>query len=363
MANIMDGKPMSTLIEPADKIWAHYLSVAQAHVKEGERVLKTDGFNEHRDRPIDGGIARNLASNRVTLSEIDGDIAKELSESGYDCLRHDIRVDAFDEHVFDVILDCSTIDHVDWEGARKILRNYNKWLVPGGRLVLFAWCSDDEDDLVQCVNGQFYFDKGKFLHEIMQRMHLVSHEDVYLTSLEGPRYLLQVVAENRPWWYLHECEGRIEKLLEILTEEKIRGKTILDLNCGTAPLYARLPRVYEHYYGTDAYAHLPSFEPQATFSNLADDDVYVGSLDILLCLGLPPPRYNQWESPTVHTSIMRMLQVQRPRMVVLESATTLACMAHSEIQHMMSQLGYELQTHHVAGAGYAWRTILVGELR
>jgi len=126
-----------------------------------------------------------------------------------------------------------------------------------------------------------------------------------------------------PWDYLREPEldGRLLIAAGYLAS-RIGGKTILDLNCGYAPLFKFLPRSFGEYIGNDtdpeALAFLRKAHPEGRWLECRDDDLpFIAQLDVLLCLGYAA-QLNEYESATLDQTVMELVYRYNPQVVVLE---------------------------------------------
>jgi len=134
------------------------------------------------------------------------------------------------------------------------------------------------------------------------------------------------------WEYLRtpEFDKRAEWVADGLTHT-FTGATLLDLNCGHAPLYRLLRARGElpiRYLGNDVDTeYLPKADRKATFYGVIDPAVVpiiqgAGiTIDILVVMGYYDydAEPNNYESPTLNQTIERLAQTEPgPREVVIE---------------------------------------------
>jgi SAM-dependent methyltransferase len=181
-----------------EPIHQYYLRRAIECVSEYERpqVLKTDACNESHDYlPGPGGIALNLPQNAQTvLVEYDISVIKaaRLKHPGLDLRQGDIRdLREFEDNCFDVVLDLSTLDHIQPRHVPAALRSYRRVLKPGGALLLVFWASLNQQLVVQGDNGewshgrQYYFDIDSIRNTLVALgFVLVSEDHVYVNGNE-----------------------------------------------------------------------------------------------------------------------------------------------------------------------------------
>jgi SAM-dependent methyltransferase len=126
-----------------------------------------------------------------------------------------------------------------------------------------------------------------------------------------------------PWEYLRdpELDGRLLVVAGYLTRW-ITGKTILDLDCGYAPLLKFLPRTFNEYVGNDtdpeAIAFLKENYPVGKWFECRDDELpKLERVDVLLCLGYGA-HLNRYESATLDETVMALVYEHYPEIIVLE---------------------------------------------
>lgn len=181
-----------------ESIHAYYLRRSIECVSEfkAPRVLKTDACNESHDHlPAPGGIALNLPE-RAQIVVVEWDLsviagAKERHPQ-LDLRRGDIRSLAeFAGESFEVVLDLSTLDHIQPSSVSQALASYRRVLKPGGILLLVFWASLNsrlvaEGDSGEWSHGrQYYFDIDMVRNTLSGLgFDLISEDHVYVSGSE-----------------------------------------------------------------------------------------------------------------------------------------------------------------------------------
>ena len=128
-----------------------------------------------------------------------------------------------------------------------------------------------------------------------------------------------------------ELQGRLQLIAGYLAN-KLHGKCILDLNCGTAPLLDWLPTDpvdWGWYHGNDTNQEFVERCREkglryTSFYAIPDDKMIVVpswatlDLDILLCLGYAA-HLNEHESSTLDRSLVKIVKECRPEIVIIEA--------------------------------------------
>jgi len=159
-------------------------------------VLKCDAFNEvicdiqpHRAgvKPIVPTLVNcreiycvEVDPKRVELAQ------KKFPEAEFIC--GDLREVEFDSGKFDAVFDLSTIDHMTFEEAAKVVGKYHSWLKPGGTLLIVAWLTfgastTRENDMT--YESQYYFNAEDFT-KLLWSMFDVTERDALFGSRSGP---------------------------------------------------------------------------------------------------------------------------------------------------------------------------------
>jgi hypothetical protein len=126
------------------------------------------------------------------------------------------------------------------------------------------------------------------------------------------------------WEYLltNQHDARAMLIAGYLAE-KIAGKTIVDLDCGHAPLLKYLPKTFKRYYGNDTLKErLPTY-PGALFLPITDEEFVNGdfeSVDVLVVMGMGGYELTKekLESSTLTASILSMTLKYKPEIVIIE---------------------------------------------
>lgn len=162
-----------------------------------------------------------------------------------------------------------------------------------------------------------------------------------------------------PWeqFELPELDGRLQLIAGYLAN-KLRGKDIVDLNCGTAPLLDWLHSYnieWGWYYGNDTNEDsiLRCLEKDVwstTFETVPDDGV-IDRLrkncidpDILICLGYAA-RHHSLESATLDKSIVRIATEYKPPIIVLDAWLSIIYAKRCKFSCLLenlTELGYKI---------------------
>lgn len=141
------------MLKHLEEVYKYYQTIAQSYQDKGLRILKTDTHNESGTWAISIPLAPILAKgNTLTCIEIDpGTLAR--AQGNFPDL--DLRAgNALTwEGEYDVVLDFSTIDHI--EDYRKALENYKK-LAPKLSCIVWLHETQRKDD------SQFWFCEKDF---------------------------------------------------------------------------------------------------------------------------------------------------------------------------------------------------------
>ena len=109
------------------------------------------------------------------------------------------------------------------------------------------------------------------------------------------------------WEYLYKSEPRAQKLYEIIASYIKDCRSVIDMNCGMAPLYPYLRGM--KYTGFDkneaVIAQLKLDFPHGNWICCADKDFPTQEADLLLLLGLTDGKHPE-DSPTQMTTFRRL---------------------------------------------------------
>lgn len=132
---------------------------------------------------------------------------------------------------------------------------------------------------------------------------------------------------------------------------KTEDKTILDLNCGAAPLYWKLFKDFEFYLATDKFPikDAPKDRPRFKFKRMLDHTVSTylrtkgESIDILLALGYAA-RQDIKESTTLPDTIIELCSTHTPEYVVLDAWDRLPGRCGlGQTMGMLTKQGYSIE--------------------
>ena len=148
----------------------YYLDRASELVEKykAKVILKTDLDNEVYASPIEGGIVGNLGRDLdITAFDIRSDLFDRAIKLNLKARIGvgDIR-EIKDVEKYDMIIDLSTLDHVNQNDAIKTIENYQRALKKGGILLLIVWTSEEYRE----ADKQYFFkDIDKHLFNIIER--------------------------------------------------------------------------------------------------------------------------------------------------------------------------------------------------
>ena len=130
-------------------------------------ILKTDLDNEVYSSPCEGGIVGNLGDLDITAFDIVPDLVERALKLNLKANIHlgDIR-HMTDVEKYDMIIDLSTLDHVNQTDAVKTIENYKRALKKGGVLLLIVWTAEQYRE----ADKQYFFkDIDKHLFNIISQ--------------------------------------------------------------------------------------------------------------------------------------------------------------------------------------------------
>ena len=180
-----------------EEVYGRYRKLLRMYIPATGRILKTDCFNEGIGDFRNLGAALDIGG-MTTYLEIDPAIIAraEARHPGVRDLRQgDIRELPFYDETFKALFDLSTIDHVPPSDASRAIDEYWRVLVPGGRLVLVAWCSTERrDEPTDWGDGPQYFLNEADLLEAMEGKFCVESNTIIHTGDEV--YLHELIARR-----------------------------------------------------------------------------------------------------------------------------------------------------------------------
>lgn len=167
--------PETIPAEEYQRILERYLAIARKLGGPSKRVLKADAFNEAEGRPLPGGIGANMKG-EVVCVEIRHDLAREAKAAGARCAVGDIRALPFADGRFDVVLDFSTVDHVqEWVG---VLDEYARVLDERGTASVVTWTKSTLE-YEETAFGQYYLPHEDFVHAFEERFEITERVTLY----------------------------------------------------------------------------------------------------------------------------------------------------------------------------------------
>jgi SAM-dependent methyltransferase len=190
------ARPYNAHRRLSESIHDYYLRRSIECVSEFKkpRVLKTDACNESHDTlPIPGGIALNLPKEaEVMVMEWDETViaAARSAHSELDLRQGDIRTLAgLPSGAFDVVLDLSTLDHIQPRDVPRALASYRRVLRENGILLLVFWASVDahvvaEGDTGEWSHGRQYYFAVDLVRSTLAALQfeLISEDHVYVSG-------------------------------------------------------------------------------------------------------------------------------------------------------------------------------------
>ena len=134
---------------------------------------------------------------------------------------------------------------------------------------------------------------------------------------------------------------RLEKIGEYL-KDKVKGKHIVDINCGSAPILDYIPNTFKSFYGNDL--GLESNETRVDENKITleclDDKELTQKLqgkkiDIFLILGATVGHITpgHGESETQDVAIKQIVNIYKPEIIVLEMCQDYAYQSRFDLMH------------------------------
>lgn len=139
------------------------------------RVVKMDAHNEVKGEPVVPVGVKLIELDQITVNRAIG--------MGMNVVQGSILELPIPDGSMDLVIDCSTIDHVSPSVMGKAIREYYRVLNIGGRLLIFAWCSGDGKKLEKSIrdgeqpygpNHQFYFDETELTARLLEKFNPIS---------------------------------------------------------------------------------------------------------------------------------------------------------------------------------------------
>ncbi|MFA6971386.1 MAG: class I SAM-dependent methyltransferase [Gallionella sp.] len=181
--------------------WEFYLQKSKevvGHFVSRPKVLKADAHNETSDNiPMKGGIAGNIVA-ETTLLELKSSEVARAKELGFNAVQGDIRQIPFPDDTFNIVIDCSTLDHLHSDDVPKALAEYQRVLKQNGICLLFCWVTDKGD----WGNTGYFDDPNKhstFQHaglvERFEQNFVIQSEELF--NRTGDRYMTCLIGSAK----------------------------------------------------------------------------------------------------------------------------------------------------------------------
>ena len=142
-----------------------------------KNILKTDCNNEANSLPKYGGLVKNLTSNNlnIELLEYDAEVINKALQLFPDLKikQGDIRNLTYEDRIFDLVADFSTIDHIPEIDIYKALTEYLRITKNGGLILIVCWFSYNKDNVIsnfdEWAPSQQYFLWEKDITDFLSR--------------------------------------------------------------------------------------------------------------------------------------------------------------------------------------------------
>jgi len=191
-----------------------YRSVYNYYVTESKRiiekydkpmVLKMDCYNEAEIHPLNKSLIKNVKGfKKLVMIEYDEEFIKQAHENlkgydNYEIIKGDIRVKQEDLKDFDVILDLSTIDHVEQESLETVFDNYASYMKSDGLLLIVAWVKMKPDD--KKINdwrstNQYYHDYYFFKEKLLKNFLNIEEEELIIYERDNNKRLYKFLCKK-----------------------------------------------------------------------------------------------------------------------------------------------------------------------
>jgi len=158
-----------------------------------DRIIKMDAHNEVVGKP--------MVPHQVALVEIDENTVNRAAKLGLNVISGSILNLPVRSGSMDLVVDCSTIDHVGPKFVNQALSEYHRVLAPRGRLLMLVWCTGSPELLKKSVaegekqhgpNHQFYFDDGAVMLGLLK----AGFEPIVTTKFAIEPFMLRYVCEK-----------------------------------------------------------------------------------------------------------------------------------------------------------------------
>jgi len=308
------------------KVYEYYLQKSQEAINlfSSPKILKLDVYNELMAAPIEGGIAKNLKTlGKIFLIDYDQNSINQVKEKfpELDIIKGDIKNIPFPDRNFDVLLDLSTIDHINPLDLPKVIFEYSRVLKIGGMVLIIAWFSKKPNIKWSSDVYPLYL---PYLKKLLNGKFKILKEEICHTEEKG--FIYSILARKLPWLHLQTDSLDARYLIAAgYLANKVSGKYIIDLNCGTARLLKYIPHTFALYYGNDILIDIFPNYKNVLFEKIIDQEVvnkYNKKLDILLVFGYASGHLakNKWESETLDQSTRDLIKKFEPEIIILDSS-------------------------------------------
>jgi len=148
------------------------------------------------------------------------------------------------------------------------------------------------------------------------------------------------------WEYSRKTEPRGKILFDTLKPFLNKGDTILDVDCGYSPLAKHL---LENGYSITGFdisqkpiRYLQRTHPKGKWVTMEDSEAQFMNHSVLLLLGVTTPLYSVY-SKTYFETTERLLKLNRPRLILAESADAANQTLYKQICNLLTSHLYSLK--------------------
>lgn len=190
-----------------EDVYRFYIKNTEWMVKahEGSIILKTDAHNEsglyRHSMPIVPLLSQY--AKKVTCIEFDKEVLMHAEPLLDRYPNVDYRIGDIRESLgmtYDLIFDFSTIDHVPFADAMRVIHNYRAHLAPTGILCIYVWTSEARENVSSDWHpgNQYYFYRRDFI-KLLQACGFTVAREIYILNWDtryhvSDRKLYQYIA-------------------------------------------------------------------------------------------------------------------------------------------------------------------------
>lgn len=166
-----------------EKIYARYKQIATELSSDAKTILKTDAHNE--------AYIEALVPEGAHVIEINSNVVKDAKRAHpeLNIIQGDIRELPYEDKMFDLVMDFSTIDHIDRKGVEDALKEYKRTLKDDGKFFVVCWvASGDQRETRNDVVTQYVFARKWFEDSIKKHFEITDTETLlnqHNRTLEG----------------------------------------------------------------------------------------------------------------------------------------------------------------------------------